>query len=380
MNTTSTSAPTVYLPINGPVVSFIEKNVYPEWQAAPYLLIPVVLIWVLHLFMFMEHLVHIAHTHWKMRFQALYVRLTGFFPFLALLTLLATYWPDFAEWIEFVFGCIEGYILAGFVAVLFGYAYQSIPDVPTALMASPWTRKPHRLLPEFSSGQQALRYWKYSILQFSFIKPLCTFIAAMYAEKNGTLPVQLATVLRVFQALSVFLAVLSLIRCHHGLSRAEQEPFKGHNIFAKLAVMKLLFTFIVFNNLIVRPLIDAKKFPIQQWVCTPTQLADINVEALCEYRLLFIVFLFELFMLNVPIVFLFRHHALTAEEPRSCQGSKIVRFLCRVVWIFDLHNFWRGDLVELNDGSPIKQSTATTTTTGANLGGMVAPTAYNSVV
>lgn len=327
--------------------SGLEVQTGLAWTDGRLLFIAFAAIWGLHVALFVEHLAHLATTEWKLRFQALYVRLTGMFPVLALVSMVGAYQPSQFDWVEFVYATLEAYILAGFVALLYGFGKIFTKDIGQVFLESRFAAGPFPLLcPKFTDPRFAERYWRVMILQFSVIKPITALIPAVMNERAGTHLAEndrLSILLRVIAAISIAIAVVAILRVHNALAYCKENPYGNHRVFLKVFVMKLLFTFIILNNLIVRPLVASGTIPVSAWMCPPDVVAasDDNAQE-CRDRLLQIAFLAEIVIMTVPLVFLFRRHQLVLEEPRRASPARIARFLCLVMFPFDLHKFWNG--------------------------------------
>src|SRR5690606_36512686 len=114
---------------------------------------------------------------------------------------------------------------------------------------------------------------------------------------------------------SVFVATLAVLRLYKGLKDQPNSVMDGHNGLSKIGVVKLLFIFVVLNNLVLRNLAAADKLPIPPGVCIPSVVL-IHREY-CELRVINVVFLMEIVLCVIPAVISYRHHGLGLSSSRT---------------------------------------------------------------
>ena len=302
--------------------------------------------WALHAVLMMEHMSQLAKTEWKFRFQVVYVRLGLAFPIMSLMAAVGAFLPWTALWMEFAQSLVEAYVLCGFLALLYGFGKLGTRNMGEVFLNSRFASSPCPCADQFESPGYAETWWKVMILQFSVIKPLTTLIPAVVDSQGHPLATSSRQyiLLRIIAALSILIAVASILRVHNALAWCQENPYGNYRVFQKVAVMKLLFLFIILNTLIFAPLTASGAIPTQPWVCSADVVAySAQYAQWCQDRTLQIIFMIEILIMTVPLVLYLRHHQLTQDEETgwpSC--GRVAEFLCRLAFPFDLHLMWSG--------------------------------------
>jgi hypothetical protein len=121
---------------------------------------------------------------------------------------------------------------------------------------------------------------------------------------------------------------------------------RGHNGLIKIAVIKLLFVFIVLNNLVLSNLARNDKLPVPASLCTQDVVdSGVPQRDLCELRTISGILMIETVLVVIPAVLSYRPHGLGLR--RSCSLGKVPSFLFLIFFrIFDLRYFWNNKLVK----------------------------------
>jgi hypothetical protein len=320
-----------------------------------YLLIPLSFSWVAFFFLLLEHILNLSHsTLWQFRFQALYVRLVSFFPIFALMATLCAFWPRIAIWIDVGFSFMEPYMLTCVFALITGFGWIKtdghFPEV--AILQSPKTNRLCQCCgSEFSSGESALKVWKGFVLQFVLIKP-CTTIFVAIIEESGKDNLKGALIaLNVIGTLSLIFSLLAIFRVYFSVREAPGAPLQGQRGFGKLLTIKILFTFIVLNRILVTPLINLGVIPVTSFFCSSNVLEC--YEEWCHIRFISVVLLMETVLLSFPAFLHFRHHPLQTDQTEDgdiiSYEKSVGKFIVTIFHFFDLNDFWNGHIIINSD-------------------------------
>lgn len=331
-----------------------------NFPAALYLLIVTFAVVGGHLLLLAVSLCRIpVHPSYEVRFQALELRITAFLPVFAILTTIAAFWPWISIEIDVALAVAEGYIILMFFALFTGRGWTGVKGVsyPDALMESPASSLPAPCLSSFANGRSAISSWRNMCAQFIVVKTLMMLITLGLARRNGGIaPAGASAVLRAVSTVSLILALYALIRVYRGSSNAPGEPFKGHYLVTKFMIVKILFTFIVVNNLVLKNLLVAQTIPINAWLCESFiwSASPLNREY-CETRVLSVIFLFETFIVAAFAYVWFRPRspAQIAEAdgvnpatdlPAKAMMAPKMTLIFYMIYPFDLHQFWEGNV------------------------------------
>jgi len=326
---------------------------FPEaWIVA----IPVAGVWLAHLLLTAEHLCHLrVSSSFEFRFQALWVRVIGVIPLMAVISMLGAFYPWGSPAVDFSIAFVEAYIIACFLAIIFGFGWAAGIDVPNALLQGTYTRSPGCCAAPFVNADNCFAWWKWNVLQFCIVKPFCMLIIMLYVLRNKVpAPGQLVVIMRLIAAVSIIRAVISLLGAYSALRWHEKQPMGNHKVFRKLVVIKVLFGFIVLNFLIINSLVTYRNIPVDPWLCSyatqnsnvtfATSFSSVNHTGLvfCQERLTNTAFVFELAIVGFPATLLFRHFAFAETEESSGASAPALRFLFYTIYPFDLPAFWNG--------------------------------------
>jgi len=276
------------------------------------------------------------------------VRLTFAFPFLAVISLLISYYPWISPWMEIFVAFAESYLICALFAINVGIAFiKTKGHFPDTILKSAWTRSKFRFCgTHFATGNDALTFWKYSVIQVGVVVPLVQIINAIVvlSLNISALPTGWGILLSFFRVVSLFWSVISLLRVTMACMEAPGCPLDGHNSILKITLIKAIFLLIVVNSLIISPLVEANIIAVDEWICSP-QAETIN-SGYCKKRLLEIIFLSEVAMLAVPAAFLFHHSEFDSRHllDKESYSSLLAEFFCLIVCVHDLPQFWSGEM------------------------------------
>jgi len=239
--------------------------------------------------------------HNAIRFQALYVRLFFVLPALGVTTFVSAYWPWTVMWLDVGVAIIEAYLINGMLALIIGLGHiKTQGHLPHSFMMSDYTRSPFmRCGPEFSSGDASIAYWKACTLQMLLVLPICaTVLAAVETATNQSPAAAITYSMRVIRVISILVGVIAVLRVNLAIvSETPGNPLQGHRTMFKLIFIKLIFTFVIVNSIILQPLISNNVIPVDPWLCSSAALAQ--NETYCQVRLINVVFMFELVVLVI---------------------------------------------------------------------------------
>jgi hypothetical protein len=324
---------------------------FPE---AFWLLLPLGICWTSFLYLFVEHSIHLEHEKsWQIRYQALYARIVGFFPIIATMGLFAAFYPWTYTWFNVIFGIIEGYLITCFYALVVGLGWlKSHGNYPESIIEiqnrpnQPWYTIIRRW-PKYKTGEQALYAWKWGVLQLMIVKPATLIVIASVSTAStgkAVTPV-LNALMRLFSTISVLIAIQTSVRAYVTTRDIKGRPLHGHDGVYKLLTIKLLFTFILFDQVLISPLIQNGNIPIDSWIC-PAAVVNCTemYSELCILRLEAVVFISQVTILSLPAFLFFRHGELS--DTPHCNNSLALYFFKCVLSYGDLEMFWSGDLPE----------------------------------
>ena len=324
------------------------------------MLIPVGVIWGLWFLLFLEHLCNLASVHdVAIKFQALFCRIALMFPLSATLTYIAAAFPWCSAWVNFITSILESYCLIAFLALLSGLAHICFSKTAfrEGIIQSYWTRKPFLFCgSSFSSGEYAYYVYKVCVMQVLLFKPLSTLIVAIATTiTHGYLSTALRIFMRILGTVSLVISVLAILRLYKYLADAPGHPLQGHNVLAKFVVVKILFMFIVLDNLIIDPLVQNKIIPVDGWICPPDAYAQELGQEFCFLRLICVIFICQIVFIILPAVYSYRHHGL--HKLNRKRGANIRHFLFYTFFgVLELRSFLDGDVVNIDLKDPASEA------------------------
>jgi hypothetical protein len=320
------------------------------WPNGLYMLIPVLLVWLLWFILFLEHLFNLASAHdVSIRYQALFTRIILIFPLMATFTYIAAGFPWSADWINFLSALFEVYCITAFFALLSGLGHIFFPtkqQFESEMLKSFWTKGPFlKFGPDFENGEKSFGYFKWLVYQCIIIKPLAALVFAIVTSVLGKVNRAAQITTRFISALSLIIAISSILRVYRFLTDTPGAPLQGHNVLWKFVVIKVLFVFVILNGIFLEPMISSNVIPIDDWLCTNFVLALPEGKDFCQIRLASVIFIFEILVVIVPACLSYRHHGLRRLKMKT-KGQNVRHFLYyTAVYIFDLHDFIEGEIV-----------------------------------
>jgi len=169
--------------------------------------------------------------------------------------------------------------------------------------------------------------------------------ASVTQANNGQESNGLEVAMRVIQVVSIVVTIVAILRVYKFLSVQENSPLSGHWAFAKFLVIKILFLFIIVNQVILLPLISAGIIPIPNWICSLDTICSQRPAAeYCQQRLVQVIFMFEILVVTPPAVALYRHHSLGNSKDLPRPEESLLSRLCYLYYVtlclpFDLRIF-----------------------------------------
>lgn len=169
----------------------------------------------------------------------------------------------------------------------------------------------------FASGDSAFKSFYVQVVQIAFFKPASQLVIAIVETVNdahGTHPNSknaLSTLMRVVSVISIGVTIVAILRIYKFLSAHPDEPLSGHLALAKFLVIKILFVFVIINQLFLVPLIIGSFIPIGNWICTPYAICSQMELQYCQNRLIEVIFAVEVLIMTIPAVATYRHHQLS---------------------------------------------------------------------
>ncbi|CAK9033623.1 unnamed protein product, partial [Durusdinium trenchii] len=193
---------------------------------------------------------------------------------------------------------LEGLLAFWFGGLLVFWATErgGVEGVEAALMAHP--RGKHRVsccwqyfLP-FETGHLALRHWRRHVEQYLLIKTLTQLNKMVYSYTTGSYSkTSIALFLGIINTLSLLLMLKALFNLHQSFRTA--KLLDGTRAFGKFLVIKVTFSCLVINNLLVANLLSSGTVHPPAWVCEESNSASSVPTYECNNRLLQLVFLCE---------------------------------------------------------------------------------------
>lgn len=124
----------------------------------------------------------------------------------------------------------------------------------------------------FNDGQEALNNLVVQVLQYGIVKPTTDLIEAIVYTVRPDAAVQSQRALQAIDIVSVVLALRALLICYVVLRRrkdpkTKRSYFVGLSVLYKFLLIKLLFAFIVLNNLILSVLAAFDALETPSWLC-----------------------------------------------------------------------------------------------------------------
>ena len=324
-----------------------------------FLLIPVFLTTISFLLLFFTHVKSLSTTSLiHLRFQALYVRLVSAFPFLALLALFGAFWPHLAKGFEVLYSFFEAYVMLCFFAILTGWGWSSIDwnfGEEILLSNSATSRFCRCCGPYFENGRKAFIFLKITVFQIVVIRPLASIILFFLEEFFSDLSeiLLLFLLFNIVAAISLFLALGGLIRLYVTLRSHPTKPLSGQKAAGKFIVAKTLFTFLIFNSLLIEPLIAWDVIPIPGFLCTePVMNCSERNLFNCQFRFVNFIFLIELTLLSPLALYYFqyRHHSNLNEQTGHKEPSFSL-FVFYILRFWDLPEFWKGKVRSIDEST-----------------------------
>ena len=289
---------------------------------------------------------------WEIRFQALYVRIVGVFPWFAVLAYCGLLFPWMTYWFDFIGVVLEIYVIFGFYAFLTGIGYVKghppLGNFPDFLIEKEarWTNRPCCCFGRrFKTGVGSLTFLFYNIVQFAIIKSVVLLTLALLVFKSGQEPVQLTKILlNLVSSASIFIATAAVLRLYKEMRNQPNSVLEGHHGLLKIVVVKMLFVFIVLNNLILRNLAYAHILPIPPSLCTEA-VKDASQQFLgyCESRVINAIFIVEIVLCMIPAVISYRHHGLGLRRSLSLRRAPYFLYLV-FLRPLDLRTFWNNQI------------------------------------
>ena len=124
----------------------------------------------------------------------------------------------------------------------------------------------------FTDGSEALTSLLVQVAQYAIVKPCTDVIEAIVYMVDISDAVQAQRILQTIDVISVILALRALLilyvvlrRCKDPVSK--QSYFAGLSVVYKFILIKLLFAFVVLNNLILSVLSAFNAIDIPTWIC-----------------------------------------------------------------------------------------------------------------
>mmetsp|Transcript_17090 Transcript_17090/g.20703 ORF Transcript_17090/g.20703 Transcript_17090/m.20703 type:complete len:365 (+) Transcript_17090:48-1142(+) len=253
------------------------------------------------------HLMNVKHVI----FQGLYIRILLVFPLVSVLSIIAAIKYSLSFWMEVIVSLLEGYILLFFVGLFIGWAWRQ-GDPYKCLIESKWTRYPSKLCfrfgcykKPFKTPEEAVNFILLCIYQYIVIRPGIALAVAIFYAVEGREPSRWTLfILAVIRVISIAVALLSLGRLYWALKTA--DLLTGLKGFRKLTIVKFLLTMIVFNSLVLSPLITNEKILVPNFLCSDAELAENKDD--CQNALVQWILLLETSVLTFIAVLVFRVH------------------------------------------------------------------------
>lgn len=233
-----------------------------------------------------------------------------------MLGFLGAFYPWLTHWLELAMVALEVYVLFGFFALLTGLALVKSKEgvFPECLLNNFWTNR--QLLncgSRFTTGSGALNFLFYSIVQFLVIKPIIMLATAVYYQRqHQDFATGIKAILNIISALSIIFATVAVLRLYKGLRVQPNSVLVNHNGLTKILVVKLLFFFVVMNNLILRNMATRNALPVPVAFCdkgVAFNSTDTSNDW-CENRTINVILIVESLICILPALISYRPHGL----------------------------------------------------------------------